>query len=357
MLPRAVHDELARLGSHFEIKESNDRGGNGYLFFGMNRVSNQQVAIKFYYGDPGDSQHDEPRQLAEIDNQNVLKILDAKIAGDGWAYFVTPRCAGGDLDDLVAESPSVHTALNVALGVCAGVACMHSLGMVHRDLKPGNVVLENGIPRIADFGSVRRLNPQDLEVTASRHSVLYRPPESFSSGKYTVQGDIYQIGVVTYQLLGGKLSYVPEDYLSAPERAQIKSLHAADQCAFVDKVIQRRAEKGKLLDFNSLPSWIDAATIRMLKKLSAPTASARAKGIADVSAGILSARNRLPDWKLEGCVPTLLVGRRELKIVEELRLYQIYSANGNSRRRLGSAHGSMKDAVLKCNAYLERNPN
>jgi serine/threonine protein kinase len=202
--PAEVTEELGRLNEHYDAFEENDRGANGYLFFARNRITQQDVAIKFYSGQPG-REHDEPRQLATIVSPNVLPILDARHVSEEWAFFVTPRCREGDLDDLIASGPSIHRGLDVALGVCRGVSAIHANGMLHRDLKPANVVIEGGVPRIADFGSVKKLAVGCLDTTATRHSVLYRPPESFGSNRYDLKGEVYQLGLVTYQLLGGTL--------------------------------------------------------------------------------------------------------------------------------------------------------
>lgn len=162
--PQEVADALRELEPHYEYAESNDRGANGYMVFGQNRVSRTHVAIKFYFGEPGARQHDEPRLLSLVRSPNVLEIYEARRVGGGWAYIITPRCFGGDVDDLLQNKPSVHSAVDTALGICSGVSALHALGMVHRDVKPANIVVEGGIPRIADFGSVRAFDIGVAEV-------------------------------------------------------------------------------------------------------------------------------------------------------------------------------------------------
>jgi serine/threonine protein kinase len=147
--------------------EQNERGANGYLFFAKNKITNTSVAIKFYAGEQGEARRDEPRQLCLIKNRNVLPILDARSVSEEWGYFATPRCFEGDLDDLIATQPSVHEALDVALGICNGVSAIHALKMLHRDLKPGNIVMQAGTPQIADFGSVRMLSDGESHVSAT----------------------------------------------------------------------------------------------------------------------------------------------------------------------------------------------
>jgi serine/threonine protein kinase len=89
---------------------------------------------------------------------NILSIHDARNVSEDWAYFITPRCRGGDVDDLIKSQPSVHESIDTVLGISYGVSAIHAKGMVHRDLKPGNIVMDGTVPRIADFGTVRVLN-------------------------------------------------------------------------------------------------------------------------------------------------------------------------------------------------------
>ena len=206
-LPNEVASALTDLADHYQDFETMDRGANGYLYFAKNKVSKMDVAIKFYAGDPGENRHDEPRQLSALTCPNVLPILEARSISDEWAFFMTPRCFEGDLDDVINSSPSVHTALDIAVGICSGASSIHAAGMLHRDLKPGNIVMLAGTPRIADFGSVTAIKEGHQDVVASRHSILWRPPESFETGRYSRKGDVYQIGIAVYQLLGGRLHY------------------------------------------------------------------------------------------------------------------------------------------------------
>lgn len=206
-LPNEVLIALTELEDHYQNFEMVPKGANGYLYFAKNKISDMDVAIKFYAGEPGENRHNEPRQLSALTCPNVLPILEARSISEEWAFFVTPRCFEGDLDDVIQSNPSVHTALDVAVGICCGVSSIHAAGMIHRDLKPGNIVMHAGTPRIADFGSVTAIEKGHQDVVASRHSILWRPPESFETGRYSKKGDVYQIGIAVYQLLGGKLHY------------------------------------------------------------------------------------------------------------------------------------------------------
>lgn len=352
VLPEAIEGALSELSAHYVDFQQNERGANGYLFFAKNKITNASVAIKFYAGEQGESRHDEPRQLCLIKSRNVLPILDARSVSEEWGYFVTPRCFEGDLDDLIANQPSVHEALDVALGVCNGVSAIHALKMLHRDLKPGNIVMQAGTPQIADFGSVRMLSDGESHVTASRHSILYRPPESFATGRYGVKGDIYQIGVVLYQLLGGHLPYDGLEYLNRTELKQYAAIgDPVDRSIYVDGVIRSRVVAGALLRLSSLPPWITGVARRALRDMTSPTPESRCNSVADVAAALTQLRTAMANWRWNGDVAVLRTEGKTIELRPEdegTALYQAYqTSNSNApfRRVPGSKPGYLAEVL------------
>lgn len=350
-LPDAIDTALAELAAHYGDFEQNERGANGYLFFAKNKITGAGVAIKFYAGEQGEARHDEPRQLCLIKNRNVLPILDARSVSEEWGYFVTPRCIEGDLDDLIATQPSVHEALDVVLGICNGVSAIHALKMLHRDLKPGNIVMHDGTPQIADFGSVRMLVDGASHVTASKHSILYRPPESFVSGEYTAQGDVYQIGMVLYQLLGGYLSYDAAEYLTPKELKQRATLvDPVDRTLFEDAAVRARAENGALLRPSSLPPWAGMAR-RALRDMTCPDPSRRCGSVADVAAALTQLRASMANWRWNGDIAVLKTDAKtiELRPSDEgeafYQAYQTSSIDVPFRRVPGSKPGRLADVL------------
>jgi serine/threonine protein kinase len=336
-LPQEIIEALSQLREHYEGFERNDRGANGYLMFARNIVSLMDVAIKFYYGEPGEDRHEEPRQLTAVVNPNVLQILDVRVISGEWGYFITPRCFEGDLDDLISTSPGTHRAIDVALGICSGCSAIHALQMLHRDLKPGNIVVSKGQPKIADFGSVRRLTDGADEVNASRHSILYRPPESFGSGRYSAKGDVYQIGLVTYQLLGGVLPYDGTEYFSPRQRVQYFAItDKVDQALFIDGVIRQKAEAGRLIDLDTLPGWVDVASRRAIKRITHPDPARRLATTADLAAELTAMRTRIPNWGWSHNVPSLTLpsGKIELRPTDNPEIYVAYKDSGNGFRKV-----------------------
>lgn len=336
--PPEITQALTQLSKHYEGFERNDRGANGYMVFARNAVSRMDVAIKFYYGEPGEDRHDEPRQLTAVVNPNVLQILDARVISNEWAYFITPRCFEGDLDDLICESPSAQRAIDVALGICSGCSAIHALQMLHRDLKPGNIVVSEGQPRIADFGSVRRLADGADDVNASRHSILYRPPESFGSGRYSAKGDVYQIGLVTYQLLGGALPYDGTEYFSACQHVEYLAIgDEIDRSLFIDEIIRQKAEAGRLINLSTLPGWVDSASRKAIKRMTHPDPDSRLATTADVAAELTAMRTRIPNWFWNNNIPSITISTGTIELrptTNDSNIYVAYKNSGNGFRRM-----------------------
>jgi serine/threonine protein kinase len=170
-VPEEIRGSLTGLSDKIEIESHSSKGANGHLFFGRNTIMDRKVAIKYYYW-AGDSKfHVEPKALASITSPNVVDILDADVVGNEYALFVTPYYSRGDLDDLIESAPiSLHSAVELTMGLLNGVSCLHAERLVHRDLKPANVLLNDAkAPLIGDFGSVKKLSERDDSVPGSAH--------------------------------------------------------------------------------------------------------------------------------------------------------------------------------------------
>lgn len=348
-LPPVIEAALAALNSgDYESIEEHHGGANGYLFFATNKVSKTDVAIKFYYGEPGDRRHDEPRLLAQINSPFVLPLLGAHDVDHEWAYFVTARCHEGDLDRLIDSKPSAMRAVDVALGLATGCSALHAVRLIHRDLKPANVVLDNGAPRIADFGSVRRLVDGATSVTASQHSVLYRPPESFDTGQYTTQGDVYQVGLTTFQLMGGHLSYDGVNYLSAAQRKTLAAItDPYDQSRYIDDAIASRAKRGKLLDMSTLPPWTKARAKTAIRRMTNPDPAERIADMAGVVAELTAVRAATTDWCWRDGVACLTKGDRRIEVrpAGPGTYTPLQTTGGNFRRIPGMPDGTLAALV------------
>jgi len=189
-----------------------------------------------------------------------------------YAFFLSPKISGGDLQGVIDTKPlSSKEALNIISGLLLGLTELHSEHkIVHRDLKPGNILinLSNGHPIIADLGAVKKIQSVDGYVTASKSTYLYLPPESIKNNQYYFQSDIYQIGVIMFQLLRGFFPINdPYKWLTAKEEKQLAAIrNTSDKYKQFDELIGKKILKGVLADTNTLPYFLDPAFKRVLNK-------------------------------------------------------------------------------------------
>jgi serine/threonine-protein kinase len=150
---------------------------------------------------------------------NVLPIFEASVYG-GQVVIASEYAAEGSLAEWLkaneGKAPSPDDAACMVLGVLAGLDHLHRLGVLHCDIKPANVLLQNGVPRLADFGISRAVHADDVTGRPAG-TPAYMAPEAFE-GTRSVQTDVWSVGVLLYQLLAGSLPF-PEREMSSLLRA------------------------------------------------------------------------------------------------------------------------------------------
>lgn len=315
--PHEIKTSLREFSKSIEFYREDSKATSGYVFFGTNRVTGTLVTLKYYYWDGKAEYHAEPRQLAQMNAQNVLKILDAGLIDANWAYFMTPTCTGGDLDLVLESNPlGVKAALEFAYQALSGLSHLHGSRFLHRDIKLANLYLtEDGSVVIGDFGSVKRLPEAASTIPASSHSLAYRPPETITINAYGIPGDIYQCGLVLYQLLGGTLAYDGLEWLGKRELAQLEAFATPkDKEDFIDHCIKAKITAGRAVDLASLPPWVPKSIRRIINKACHVDASQRFQSASAFMAKVHELRSSVSDWQvIEGC-PTL-IGKTSYRIV------------------------------------------
>jgi serine/threonine protein kinase len=134
--------------TRYEILEKLGTGGTATVYLARDRDLDRDVAIKVRHAAPSHERMlKEAQTVARLEHPGILPIHDLGFLPDGRIYYVMKRVKGLRLDDFVQHSPSLAERLRVFLRVCEAVAFAHSQGVIHRDLKPGNVM-------IGDFGEV-----------------------------------------------------------------------------------------------------------------------------------------------------------------------------------------------------------
>jgi tetratricopeptide (TPR) repeat protein len=192
------------------------RGGMGTVYL-AERADDQyqgEVAIKLVR--PGmDTEfflarfRRERQTLARLEHPNIARLLDSGATEDGLPYLVMERVRGAPINQYVREKKlGVEAILQLFLPVCAAVSHAHQHFVVHRDLKPGNILVdENGAPKLLDFGICKLLlHEPAADATATAAPMMtpdYASPEQVSGENVTVASDIYSMGAVLYELHTG----------------------------------------------------------------------------------------------------------------------------------------------------------
>jgi len=187
------------------------RGGMGVVYEALDPKLERHVAIKMILGaTPGLlARFDrEARSTGSLQHQNIVTIYEF---GDqeGSPYLVMEYLEGMSLDAAISSGRalSLATKLSICVDVCNGLNYAHDRGIIHRDIKPGNVMLlEDGGVKIVDFG-IARIGDTGISRTEVVGSLHYMSPEQFQSQPLDRRTDIFSTGVVLYQLLSGTLPF------------------------------------------------------------------------------------------------------------------------------------------------------
>ncbi len=316
-VPAPVKSKLIALCKDIEITKRSRNGANGWLFFGTNRIHGQKVAIKFYDWGGKAKYHAEPKHLATIDSPNVIKILDASYVDTDYAYFITPYCINGDLDKEICNGiRGNNRAVSVVRGVLSGLSHLHSSNLLHRDLKAENILIDDDDKAIiGDFGSVKKIPKGNTSVPGSGHSLIYTPPESITSGLYGVPGDIYQVGMVLFQLLGGRLPYEESSWLNSRDLKKYRSIgDEIDKQLFARECIKKKIEKGKIVVLSTLPPWVCTPLQRTISKACNIAPAKRYQSCSEFLARLNSISGVVHDWVIEAGIPTRICNNTRYRV-------------------------------------------
>ncbi len=220
-----------RIGA-YEIVREIGRGGMGavYLARRADGVFDKEVAIKLLKRGTDTDEvlrrfHAERRILARLEHPNIARMLDAGTTDDGLPYFVMEYVAGVPISVYAQEKQlQVADQLRLFLQVCEAVQFAHQNLVVHRDVKPGNIlVTAEGQPKLLDFGIAKVLG--GAEETAAtmtierRFTPICASPEQARGEPVTTASDVYALGALLYELLTGKS---PHPFSSpAPSSAEV----------------------------------------------------------------------------------------------------------------------------------------
>jgi len=211
-----------RLGP-YELLEEIGEGGMGAVYRAVRAdgMYDKQVAIKLIRSGLSTSFffsrfRNERQILAGLEHPNIARLLDGGVTQEGMPFVVLEFVPGVPIDEYcIRHDLSIPDRLKLFRTVCSAVQYAHQNLVVHRDLKPGNIlVTEDGVPKLLDFGIAKILDPEqegnggDRSLTVMRMMTPdFASPEQVRGDVITTASDVYSLGVILYLLLSGRRPY------------------------------------------------------------------------------------------------------------------------------------------------------
>lgn len=158
----------------------------------------------------------EARAMAQLSHPNLVNVYDFSASG-GEVFLIMELITGGTLRELLAERGPMppHAAASVMRGMLTGLAVAHAKGMVHRDIKPDNVLIDaSSRVKLSDFGLVRAAAETTQSTDQIVGTVAYLSPEQVDGGALTAASDVYSAGIVLFELLTGRTPFGGETPLA-----------------------------------------------------------------------------------------------------------------------------------------------
>ena len=197
----------------YRVERTLGHGGMAVVYLAHDESLHRLVAVKVLAANLGDDETFRTRFLREarlagrLSHPNIVQVYDAGETGDGRPYIVMEYVAGRT----VAECAKLQAreAVPLVLQACAGLQHAHDAGLVHRDVKPGNLLLrEDSVLKVADFGIARATEATQLtQLGTVLGTAAYLAPEQAAGEEVTAAADIYSLGAVIYELLTGRPPY------------------------------------------------------------------------------------------------------------------------------------------------------
>jgi serine/threonine protein kinase len=291
----------AVIGGRYRLADRVASGGMGTVWRATDDVLDRTVAVKLMSSALGDDPtfrerfRAEARHAAALSHPNVVAVYDYgdvdRDVGDGErpddvaAYLVMEFVDGRPLSRLLAEHGAlpVADALSIVAQIARGLAAAHEAGLVHRDVKPANIIVtDDGLAKLTDFGIAAATNGVPLTATGVvLGSAHYMSPEQAVGRAATAASDVYALGLIAYECLSGARAFAGE--------------HPAAVA------LRRTREDPQPLPV-TIPSEVRALVERCLRR----DPRHRLSGAAELAAAAESLRDRLPESADEPA-PTLLL--------------------------------------------------
>jgi serine/threonine-protein kinase len=249
------------IAGRYEVEELVGHGGMSSVYKARDVLLERHVALKIlheqYSADEGFVERfkREARSVAQLQHPNIVTVID-RGEEDGRQYIVFEYVAGENLKEHVVRKGrlDVREALEIALEVARGLAFAHEQGLVHRDVKPQNILLNgDGRAKVTDFGIARTIDVDGMTQTGTVLGTSnYIAPEQASGKRVDAHSDVYALGAVLYELLAGDVPFPGESFVvvamkhmhePAPNVLDVRGDVPLRVAAAVDRALEKDPEQ------------------------------------------------------------------------------------------------------------------
>lgn len=209
-----------KINDRYQIIRSVGEGGMANVYLAYDTILDRNVAVKILRGDLANDEkfvrrfQREAISASSLTHPNIVEMYDVG-EDDGKYFIVMEYLEGQTLKSLIKRrgALTLSEVIDIMLQLTLGLSCAHESYIIHRDIKPQNVlILDDGTVKITDFGIAMALNSNELTQTNSvMGSVHYLPPEQANGTGASIKSDIYSLGILMYELLTGKLPFKGEN--------------------------------------------------------------------------------------------------------------------------------------------------
>lgn len=267
-----AHGSLACQGGAqipgYDIECEIGRGGMATVYRAVQQSLGRRVAIKILSQELNDDHEfverlkKEGQILAQLSHPNIVTIYDIGVSQDNRLFLSIEYLSGGTLKDRIKQVLPVDYTLQIITAIANALSCAHKKGIIHRDVKPSNILFRHdGLPVLTDFGVARMIWAKTIYTSTGFivGSPGYMSPEQAMGEGATIQSDLYGLGVVLYEMLVGRSLYQADNSLA------IILKHLNDpipelphQYAYLQPILNRLLAKNAAERYQNADEFLDA---------------------------------------------------------------------------------------------------